>query len=173
MADAIKYGEWEVGFFECFHDLVPNCCMAWCLPCVSIAQISSRIGTHRFATALLFTILLNIVMSAIFFVDLFAPVDEEDGYDYDDRKLTQLSTLKYVTGSISVAAFLVYSVLVSDLRNNVRTRFNIPGNSCVDCLMACCCSCCTIAQMATHVKSYKPGSCEFGPPDTLQGFPTK
>jgi hypothetical protein len=27
-----------------------------------------------------------------------------------------------------------------------------------------------VAQMATHVKSYKPGNCSFGSPDTLPGF---
>lgn len=52
----------------------------------------------------------------------------------------------------------------------MHERFRIRGSSFGDCEVATCCSCCALAQVATHIKSYKPGSYSFGPPDTLLGF---
>jgi Cys-rich protein (TIGR01571 family) len=65
---------------------------------------------------------------------------------------------------------LVLIFVTWTLRLRVRTLFNIPGSCFGDCLASCCCSCCAVAQMATHVKSYKKGSCNFGPVDTLPAF---
>ncbi|KAJ0411838.1 hypothetical protein ATCC90586_002991 [Pythium insidiosum] len=56
------------------------------------------------------------------------------------------------------------------VRAKIRDRFQIPGSCMGDCFTSMCCTCCALAQMATHVKSYKPGSCDFGPPDTLPAY---
>ncbi|CAH0477630.1 unnamed protein product [Peronospora belbahrii] len=41
----IKIGEWETSLcFGCFKHCVPNCCMVTFCPCVTQAQISSRLG---------------------------------------------------------------------------------------------------------------------------------
>jgi len=78
------------------------------------------------------------------------------------------SVLWHCLGVCSGAVF--FSCCVCNLRGQVRAKYQIPGGCCGDCLAACCCPCCTVAQMATHVKSYKPGNCSFGAPDTLPGF---
>ncbi|DBA02730.1 TPA: hypothetical protein N0F65_010658 [Lagenidium giganteum] len=109
--------------------MVPNCCMATCLPCVSMAQISSRMGIATYSQALMF------------FVSL-------------------LSTIAWI-------ATLVSAIAIWYVRFKIRQRFDIPGNCLCDCCATFLCSCCVIAQMATHIKSYKPGTCDFGPVDTL------
>ncbi|EQC25046.1 hypothetical protein SDRG_17067, partial [Saprolegnia diclina VS20] len=45
-------GEWTVGIFGCFTDVIPNCCMAFWCPCVSLAQIVHRIGLGAYTTGL-------------------------------------------------------------------------------------------------------------------------
>ncbi|KAJ0408249.1 hypothetical protein P43SY_004407 [Pythium insidiosum] len=56
------------------------------------------------------------------------------------------------------------------VRAKIRDRFQIPGSCMGDCFTSMFCTCCALAQMATHVKSYKPGGCDFGPPDTLPAY---
>jgi Cys-rich protein (TIGR01571 family) len=128
VGDPIKTGGWDAEFCGCFTHLVPNCCMATCCPCVSMAQIAVRLGIASYPVALLGYLL------AIWF------------------------------------AGILHCLCAWHLRATIRDKFQIPGSCCGDCLAACCCSCCVVAQMATHVKSYKPGNCDFGPPDTLPGF---
>ncbi|ETO82175.1 hypothetical protein F444_03639, partial [Phytophthora nicotianae P1976] len=124
-------GKWEVGLCDCFTHCVPNCLMTSCCPCVTLAQISSRLGMMPFKFAILVSILLVIFPSV---------------------------------GSI------LFAVWIWMARKEVRERFQIPGGCCGDCLASCCCTCCAMAQMATHIKSYKPGSCAFGPQDTLAPY---
>ncbi|DAZ95793.1 TPA: hypothetical protein N0F65_009189 [Lagenidium giganteum] len=56
------------------------------------------------------------------------------------------------------------------LRAKVRHGFQIPGNLCFDFCLNCWCSPCTFAQLASHVRSYEPGSCSFDAPDTLPAY---
>ncbi|KAF1775509.1 Tr-type G domain, conserved site [Phytophthora cactorum] len=54
----IATGFWTTSFFACFDHLVPNALMATLCPCVSLAQIASRLGMVPYKTALLFFTLL-------------------------------------------------------------------------------------------------------------------
>lgn len=56
------------------------------------------------------------------------------------------------------------------LRVRFRQTFQIPGNVCVDCCAAFWCGCCAIAQMSTHVGSYRRGKCDFNAPTRLPGY---
>ncbi|KUF78651.1 hypothetical protein AM587_10014902 [Phytophthora nicotianae] len=67
-------------------------------------------------------------------------------------------------------AHVVLFVWIWQLRQMTRERFKIPGGCCEDYCASFWCPCCTLTQIATHVKSYKPGSCDFGPPDTLPAY---
>jgi Cys-rich protein (TIGR01571 family) len=79
---------------------------------------------------------------------------------------TKLSFWAYISMACSVLIF----VGVWQLRSKVRTTFQLPGNCLTDCCVSFFCSSCAIAQMATHVKSYKKGSCSFGAPDELPPY---
>jgi Cys-rich protein (TIGR01571 family) len=66
---------------------------------------------------------------------------------------------------------IVIVIFLWQARTKARERFQIPGSCCGDYCAACCCFwCCTMTQLATHIKSYKPGSCDFGPQDTLPAY---
>ncbi|KAG2865139.1 hypothetical protein PC113_g3948 [Phytophthora cactorum] len=43
-------GSWLVGLCGCCTDLIPNCCMVTFCPCISLAQISKRLGVTSNAT---------------------------------------------------------------------------------------------------------------------------
>lgn len=73
--------------------------------------------------------------------------------------------------SILAGVGVLHCIFVWQLRSKTRERFDIPGSSCGDCCVATWCNCCALAQVATHVKSYKPGGCDLGPIDTLPGYP--
>lgn len=75
-----------------------------------------------------------------------------------------------VGSCFAISCGFLHCLLVWYLRAETRHKFQIPGNPCGDCCAALCCGCCAVAQVATHVKSYEPGSCSFGPPDTLPAF---
>ncbi|KAG7395218.1 hypothetical protein PHYBOEH_004125 [Phytophthora boehmeriae] len=81
--------------------------------------------------------------------------------------LTVLIILVVLTGG---TVHLILFIWIWKARAITRERFQIPGGCCRDCCASLFCPCCTLAQMATHIKSYKPGSCDFGPPDTLPAF---
>ncbi|KAF1782341.1 PLAC8 motif-containing protein [Phytophthora cactorum] len=67
-------------------------------------------------------------------------------------------------------AHAVLFVWIWQLRQLTRERFKIPGGCCEDYCASFWFPCCTLAQIATHIKSYKPGSCDFGPQDTLPAY---
>ncbi|KAJ0411840.1 hypothetical protein ATCC90586_002993 [Pythium insidiosum] len=190
-ANGIRSGAWDAGFCDCFSHLVPNCCMTWCCPFVSVAQISARIGLFKYSHVLLTLLglyVLALAMGTVSFVLLFDAIKESyDKMQHDrnwnnprikNESIVDEHGSKVVAGAamaiwarlLSTAAALGYLLLIWQLRSKIRERFAIPGSCCGDLCASCCCSCCTIAQMATHVKSYKPGSCEFGPPDTLPAY---
>lgn len=81
--------------------------------------------------------------------------------------LVSLLLLISVSGGVACAALFLW---IWHVRAVTRERFRIPGDCCTDCCVAFWCSSCALAQVATHVKGYKPGSCSFGPPDTLPAY---
>ncbi|EGZ07574.1 hypothetical protein PHYSODRAFT_253648 [Phytophthora sojae] len=62
---------------------------------------------------------------------------------------------------------IVGAIWLCQARTQTRERFQIPGSCCGDCMVSFCCA---MAQLATHIKSYKPGDCSFGPQDTLAAY---
>ncbi|CAI5711910.1 unnamed protein product [Peronospora destructor] len=129
----IKIGGWETNLCGgCFKHCVPNCCMVTFCPCVTHAQISSRLGMAPYWCALA-TLLILIMLTC---------------------------------GTVHLILF----IWIWKARSLTRERFHIPGGRCRDCCASLFCPCCTLAQIATHIKSYQPGSCDFGPPDTLPPY---
>ena len=155
----IQVGQWSAGLCGCFDSCIPNCCMVWCCPCVSMAQIAHRIGAASYIPVLLVfgvTFLVEIVTLTLF---VAAP------------GLTQVDRILYHEAAcLALLAALVMATRTWQLRTKICARFDIPGSCCLDCLVSFCCNCCALAQMATHVKSYTPGSCDFGRPDVLPAY---
>jgi Cys-rich protein (TIGR01571 family) len=179
-ASGIAVGRWDVGFCGCFTHCVPNCLMVWCLPCVSLAQISSRLGVAKFGRALLFYLFGIVLLLGLGGVSNFLLVQHirktneavgNDDYVYvNDLATSDLPVTVYIIQVVADLIALCLFVSVWQLRSKTRERFDIPGNCCADCCSVLCCSLCAITQMATHVKSYKPGNCNFGPVDTLPAY---
>ncbi|KDO19095.1 hypothetical protein SPRG_15574 [Saprolegnia parasitica CBS 223.65] len=148
-ANGLVVGRWKADICACFSDMIPNCCMAYWCPCISLAQTLHRVGLFTYTSTLL----------------VFAVL-------YTAQYLAQL--LAIVFGPLAFfLSWIIYAFVVAALmyvRTRVRAMFAIPGNVCEDCLCAWFCSCCTIAQLATHTDSYTPNACNFGPKDTLAGY---
>lgn len=86
------------------------------------------------------------------------------------KRLGIASYIEGLLGSFLLIYFGLGCFCVWHLRATARDKFQLPGSCCEDCFVSVCCSCCATAQLATHVKSYKPGDCSFGEPSTLPGF---
>lgn len=178
-ASGIAVGRWDVGFCGCFTHCVPNCLMVWCLPCVSLAQISSRLGVAKFGRALVLYLVAIVLLLGLGGVSNYLLVKHlqdtgksvsDDDYYAADLTASDLPVTVYVIQLVADVIGLCLFVSVWQLRAKIRERFDIPGSCCGDCCSVLCCSLCATAQMATHVKSYKPGSCSFGPVDTLPPY---
>lgn len=173
--NAIKTGEWQLGLFSCFNHIVPNCCMVYWLPCVSLAQISARLGVASYNLVLLTLVVLFLIFGVTDLLYTLAVLgaENDDGTNdiidpitgFADTPLAIPAQLASLVYGMALAGLTVY------LRVTTRTRFNIPGNICYDALASVCCNCCAMAQIASHVKSYKKGSCSFKPLDTLPAYP--
>jgi Cys-rich protein (TIGR01571 family) len=173
--DGIRRSQWETGLFSCFTHLVPNCLMTTCCPCFSIAQISARIGEMPYASALkVCSIAILAQWTTLGLISYFMYQDGTLIYLVpsliDDSSFDDHSGLHLYRSILFGASYLMF-LAVWILRQKTRVRFQLPGNSCADACITFFCACCSIAQMATHVKSYTPGSCSFGPPDTLPEYP--
>jgi Cys-rich protein (TIGR01571 family) len=193
--NGILVGAWSAELCGCFTDCVPNCCMVTFVPFISLAQIAHRINVARYSVVLITFLVLylaSLALAALSFAASFNSAQENtnsvlnsiynsnNGFNsgfnngYNNNVELKVSSSAVAFGSVSqVISFivsLIYVLLIWQLRSKVRERFQIPGSCCLDYCCVWWCSCCTIAQMATHVKSYKPGSCDFGPPDMLPAY---
>ncbi|GAB9473815.1 Plac8 family protein [Globisporangium polare] len=212
---SIRIAAWGAGLCGCFTHLVPNCCMATLCPCVSLAQITSRLSLYRFKTVLCGLLAVAIVQLLIAVV-AFAQVHDSgvsslpNGYYYSRESPSQQhssdprvgggvhsqtlgndgngseddvqggTSLKddvrgmasSFWGVLCILLGLVYVIVAWHLRMKIRERFQIRGSRLQDLLVSLLLPCCSIAQMATHVKSYKPGKCAFGPADVLPAYPS-
>ncbi|ETV66935.1 hypothetical protein H257_16738 [Aphanomyces astaci] len=145
-SNGIKTGDWKAPIFGCFDTFVPNALMTFACPCVTLSQVLARLGSFPYTTALITTYSL-----AVYFV---------------------------VAGSLNRQWLNVLSAVLAvglaifkwNLRTKVRTMFAIPGVWWEDALCTIFCSCCSLAQIATHVESYTPGACSFDAKATLQGY---
>ncbi|KAG7396877.1 hypothetical protein PHYBOEH_001634 [Phytophthora boehmeriae] len=177
--DELTRGQWAVGFWDCFTDLMPNCFMVTCCSCVSMAQISARLGVTTFSTALIAC--LVVVIAEFVLYGLASTVSTNSATVETSYGANGQTTYTYSSNDggaaviiyrgISVIIRVVFALFVCHLRTKTRERFEIPGSSRTDFFASLCCSCCALAQMATHVKSYTPGSCDFRPvADTLPPY---
>lgn len=162
----IRIGRWEMS--PCGEDC-NNIFMAWCFPCVSAAQINHRMG-GSYTTVLLMwgiTYCLSFFASAMAYPTTSETVKYETigGYTYQTRSYSndEDSPAPLLWKMLSAFAGLIWVMVALYLRSTVRTRYQIPGSSCGDYCCVWWCSCCALTQMATHIKSYKPGACDFGP----------
>ncbi|RLN88114.1 hypothetical protein BBJ28_00015769 [Nothophytophthora sp. Chile5] len=175
----LMVGAWSADFWGCCDFCVPNCWMATCCPCVTLAQISARLGVAPFTRTLVvfFVLVLAHVIAELYptFTTSSRTQTSNTSYGWRDSRDNSLATStdnddsgRSVLTTVVRAIIFVY---VWYLRQTTRQRFHIPGGALGDCWASLCCSCCTMAQIATHIRSYKPGSCSFAAPDILPPYP--
>jgi Cys-rich protein (TIGR01571 family) len=173
----IATGYWTTDLFACFDNLVPNALMATLCPCVSLAQITHRLGMVPFNTALLFyTLLCTLELSMIAFtIQQFVSVaiyghDESVHYFHAHRVVEARPAVNALFVTVAVLTHATFAASLWLLRNRIRGQFQIPGSDAKDCASVTCCPCFATAQMAAHIKSFQPGACSFGPVDTLPRY---
>ncbi|OWZ21755.1 hypothetical protein PHMEG_0003638 [Phytophthora megakarya] len=157
-------------------------------PCVSVAQVASklevmakcsaqfRLTPYWLALVSSFIIVVGqYIMLALFF-DQVSEIVTSDSYvwgyiKYKYHHWGEKSTW-YIYLIVSGVCYVLFSATVWQLRAKARKEFQIRGNWGEDCWSSLWCPCCALAQVATQVKSYTPGSCSFGPPhaDTLPAY---
>ncbi|GLE03593.1 hypothetical protein PINS_up019196 [Pythium insidiosum] len=120
--------------------------MSMLCPGITIAQICARLGMCNY----------YYVLGGFFVLYLLALIAAASGSQFMNALIVLLS--------------LFTAVLVGRLRWRVRFLFSLPGSAMEDCIYATFCGCCAIAQMATQVESYTPGSCSIMPRNTLEGY---
>ncbi|KAG1707848.1 hypothetical protein DVH05_024499 [Phytophthora capsici] len=167
--DEFTRGQWQVGFCDCFSTLMPNCFMVTFCACVSVAQISARLGVTTYSKALIACLAIIVgefVLSSIASSFVSNSYTVETEYTNDGRAYTYTTSSSgagdIVYRGVTILVHVFFALFVMHLRVKTRERFDIPGSSRNDFFAGFCCSCCALAQMATHIKSYTPGSCEFG-----------
>lgn len=199
-AQGVRLGAWSAGLWQCTQHCIPNGLTAAIVPWISMAQISSRLELCSFRKAALslsaiallqyFTVLLARSNSVdyegsdddtIWVTDVKGS-SQFKGHGYDSRHRAMEADASVANGTraflsspwgvLNLLLGLVLVCVTWRLRMVTRKRYQIPGSACQDALASLCCQCCTLAQIATHVKSYKPGQCDFGPPpvDVLPGY---
>ncbi|KAG7382467.1 hypothetical protein PHYBOEH_010472 [Phytophthora boehmeriae] len=142
----IKLGHWAVGLFDCYKNCIPNGFMAFICPGISVAQIVARLGLMRYSLVLgAYAVLYLLILLTVI-------------------------TDSYVLAFFCVVAAVAITIGVSSLRTKMRTLFFIPGRAPLDLLSVVVCGPCTIAQMASHVEAYEPGTCSFRARSTLEGY---
>lgn len=187
----IHIKEWEVGICGCCSNCVPNCCMSTFCPCISLAQIAARLDVIPFELTLLLYLIIQLSFWGLYGMAMYelysayydAYLEETEGYHYyyyhdddddgnffDAFESVEIDPKFTLYTILASSTYLLIVMFVWHLRARTRDRFVIPGNCCADCFASLCCTCCAIAQIATHVKSYKPGHCDFGPRDVLPAY---
>jgi len=161
----VKHEMWDVEIFDCFTDLIPNTFTAFCLPFVSLSQIAARIGLLKYPIALMVYGITYLLMS---FLWIHFNLATDEGRSW--RPSYQARPTFGVPQVVNLVASWIVVFLIVHLRSQVRKRFRIPGNILEDVFLSACCPFCTIAQMATHTKSYKPGSCDFRAQDIIPAY---
>ncbi|KAL4101904.1 hypothetical protein PRIC1_005652 [Phytophthora ramorum] len=181
-------GTWSTALFGCFTDLVPNCAMVTFCPCVSVAQVASKLEVmEKFSAKFrltpywiaLFSSLVVVVgqyvMLALFINQVAVIVTSDSvvwGYiKYKYHHWGEDDTW-YIYLILAGVCYVLFTATVWQLRAKARSQLQIRGNWCEDCWSSFWCPCCALAQTATQVHSYTPGSCSFGPPpaDTLPAY---
>ncbi|RHY57921.1 hypothetical protein DYB30_012564 [Aphanomyces astaci] len=164
--NGLVIGKWKSDIFGCFNDLVPNCLLATFCPCVSLAQTLHRIGMYTFNTVLI----VFAGMYLLYLVFYILQCSASSSISFNSMGYPVVSAAAtfwwYIALALQIAAFVLFMVI----RMRVRKAFQIPGTPLEDCACSFFCSCCVLAQMASHTESFTPNQCTFSPKDTLPGY---
>ncbi|KAE9021654.1 hypothetical protein PR003_g11586 [Phytophthora rubi] len=170
----VMVGAWSADFWGCCDFMIPNCFMVTFCPCVSLAQISERLGVAPYRRTLVIFLLLIVAEIIAGLYPSKSSSSTSSGWhsstSTSKKYSDDSSESNPVQSWIIIIARVIVFVYVWHLRQTTRRLFRIPGGACGDCCSSFCCSCCAMAQIATHIKSYKPGDCSFGPPDVLPPY---
>jgi Cys-rich protein (TIGR01571 family) len=120
--------------------------MSLICPAVSVAQICKRLGIANYIYVLLAFLVLYVCA------------------------IIAAAVASQFMDGVVVLLTLGTIVSIARLRWRIRFLFSLPGSPVEDCFYSTFCGWCTIAQMATQVESYVPGSCDFTPRNTLEGY---
>ncbi|CEG48104.1 Uncharacterised protein family Cys-rich [Plasmopara halstedii] len=172
--DGVPTGAWAAGLFDYFDNLVPNCCMVTFCPCVALAQLATRLGVAPYKMMLSLLVFASLVLTMGILVwaiakETYHSVNELNNGTHQNHDEVADGTFVMIMLSL----YMLLLGFICHLRTTTRKRFHLPGNALTDCLSSWCFPCCTVAQLRTHVRSYQPGNCTFGPPSVLQAYPEK
>ncbi|RLN20533.1 hypothetical protein BBO99_00008184 [Phytophthora kernoviae] len=145
-SNGIVTGRWKTGIFGFTDSLIPNGVMSCCCPSIVVAQISARLGLMPFYHVLG-------LFGGLYLLALISVSTHSGFFDF----------LFWLCAVISALCCM-------RLRWRIRTLFSIPGSHIEDAGFSICCGCCSVAQMASHVESYEPGTFAFTPRATLPGY---
>jgi Cys-rich protein (TIGR01571 family) len=169
----VMVGAWSADFWGCCDTMIPNCCLVTFCPCVSLAQISERLGVAPYRRVLVLFLLLVVAEVVAGLYPSSSSNSSSSGWTSSTsttRGSSGESSSSPIQSWIVTIVRAIFFAYIWHLRQTTRRLFLIPGGPCGDCWASFCCSCCTMAQIATHIKSYKPGDCSFGPPDVLPPY---
>ncbi|KAL4162986.1 hypothetical protein KRP22_015101 [Phytophthora ramorum] len=138
--NGIVVGSWKTEFFDCSTTASPTG-HGNCIPVVSMAQISKRLGLAPYS--LVITVYLGLYLLAHLSASLEYP----------------FFIFVCVAAGMASVMWVAIPIGVILLRVHIRELFSIPGNIAEDVVVAFVCGPCAIAQMATRMTSYEPGTC--------------
>lgn len=192
-ASGLTHYRWGAPFFGCMEVCMPNCFMSMLCPCVSAAQIATRLGIWGYEMALfifgglVFGILVCLGLALSNFSSGYnndfedgksgkhGPIDPDAsdsgrGHPFGPSPDDNGRPYHRVFAILALVFALCLVVLIAQLRASIRRQYSIPGCQPLDCLLVAGCMGCSLAQMATHVQSYTPGACDFDSKDVLPSY---
>jgi Cys-rich protein (TIGR01571 family) len=171
---------WAAGLCDCFNTCMPNCCMSWLCPCVSLAQVYARLTLLPYSSALLRLSLWVWPYTLARLLLRYASVEStevpssyvytvkgEIFYGEPETVVTYNTGVIWFSYALLLLGHIAFSLPVWIARSKVRQQCQIPGDACGDCCVTWWCTNCAIAQLATHVRSYRPGDCSFSAPTSM------
>ncbi|ETV85946.1 hypothetical protein H257_02459 [Aphanomyces astaci] len=141
---------------------------ACCCPCVTLAQVSSRLDVFGGYTVVLWGSLVAVVGAMVSTATSIRTQSILSGAS--KLWFSNANTLQV----LSLCCSVVLVVLVTLLRGQVRQRRGMTTNTFRDYVCAACCPCCCLAEMAIMVgtpETYK--KCPFGSCEILPAYDPK
>lgn len=175
VAAAEQRERWSAPLFGCFSSCVPNCCLVAFCPCISLAQIDSRLGGSFEMAVMGFGML---VTGLVVCFGLLLSSAEENRYaeaahtepavgvhsvpvDVYHPSERHVPAGMIVGTAVAVAVVLVLAV--ARLRVKTRKQMELDGSVAQDLAATLACCPCIVAQMATQLDTYTPGVCSLAP----------
>ncbi|KDO20283.1 hypothetical protein SPRG_14418 [Saprolegnia parasitica CBS 223.65] len=146
--NGIPQRQWRQHLCGCWSACVPNTLMSALCPCISLAQISVRMG---FSSS---SYVAQVLSTGLFHGVVFLGCIVGD-----------------VGGTLLAIVFaLGLWLYMYRLRSRLRTVFQIPGSMLEDLCVTLLCPICATSQMAAHVQSFDEGTCSFDAKSVLPGY---